>query len=314
MHPAKSVILFTTASGAGYGLLILFALFDILGVIPADQKITVVVFALAIGLITLGLFSSLFHLGHPERAWRALSQWRSSWLSREGVMALLSFAPILLYGGMRFFYTGFDPVWIFSMALLTAVMAIGTVSCTAMIYASLKTVPAWRSPFTPLGYLVLSLASGALLLNAIAHVQWFGGVLVPHATAVLLALGAVVKLLHWRATCAEKPVSTPESATGIAAAGERVHLFEAPHDSDNYLMKEMGFRIARHHAGRLRRMVILWGFLFPILGVYVASFGPQQTALLPIGVSLLTGVIGLIAERYLFFAEAKHVVGLYYGK
>src|SRR5215475_805849 len=93
MHPAYSVILFTTASGAGYGLLAWLALAGMLGLVPAGRWLGIVGFGLAFALITAGLLSSTAHLGRPERAWRAFSQWRSSWLSREGVMALLTYVP-----------------------------------------------------------------------------------------------------------------------------------------------------------------------------------------------------------------------------
>src|SRR5260221_648142 len=95
MHPALSVILFTTASGAGYGLLILLAVFAALGLLPAHPGFGLAAFVVALGLISFGLAASTFHLGHPERAWRAFSQWRSSWLSREGVASVATYLPAL---------------------------------------------------------------------------------------------------------------------------------------------------------------------------------------------------------------------------
>src|SRR5271163_1030965 len=104
MHPALSVILFTTASGAGYGLLMLLGLFGALGLLPATPGFGIVAFGLALGLISFGLLASTFHLGRPERAWRAFSQWRTSWLSREGVFSVLTFLPVAVFGiGWVFF-------------------------------------------------------------------------------------------------------------------------------------------------------------------------------------------------------------------
>src|SRR4051812_3263486 len=100
MHPAYSVIFFTSASGGGYLLLALLGLFGALGILPADPVLGVVGFGLGFGMVTAGLLSSTFHLGHPERAWRAFSQWRSSWLSREGVLSLASFVPSGVVGGL----------------------------------------------------------------------------------------------------------------------------------------------------------------------------------------------------------------------
>ena len=94
MHPAYSVILFTTASGAGYGLLALLAVFGAAGVLPANTWLGFVGIGLGLALVVAGLLSSTFHLGRPERAARAFTQWRSSWLAREGVAAIAAFAPI----------------------------------------------------------------------------------------------------------------------------------------------------------------------------------------------------------------------------
>src|SRR6266702_1302037 len=76
---------FTTSSGVGYGLLAWIGLLAPIGALPLTRQFGAVSLLLALGCITAGLLSSTLHLGHPERAWRAISQWRSSWLSREGV-------------------------------------------------------------------------------------------------------------------------------------------------------------------------------------------------------------------------------------
>ena len=98
MHPALSVIVFSTASGAGYGLLALLGILAPLDVVPEDRTFGFIALALALAAITGGLLASLFHLGHRERAWRALSQWRSSWLSREGVAAIATYVPAGAFG------------------------------------------------------------------------------------------------------------------------------------------------------------------------------------------------------------------------
>lgn len=313
MHPAKSVILFTTASGAGYGLIALFALFDLAGRIPPFPIVTIVGIGLGLLLVVSGLVSSTFHLGHPERALRALTQWRTSWLSREGVMAAVSFAPILAYAYGRIAYPGFTEVWQPAVLALTVACAGLTVYCTAMIYASLKTIPAWSNPWTAICYLALSLSSGAVLLCAISYFYGFMSQTSIMVTVTLLIIAMGVKLLYWRNLGSASATSTAESATGLGNMG-KVSLFEAPHDGDNYLLREMGFRIARKHAGRLRRVAILWGFVFPLVGITLASVTPGLSGFVLMGISVLMAFIGLLAERYLFFAEAKHVVTLYYGE
>ncbi|MEN0088744.1 MAG: DmsC/YnfH family molybdoenzyme membrane anchor subunit, partial [Pseudomonadota bacterium] len=161
MHPAVSVIFFTVTSGAGFGLMFLMGLGW-----PMPQSVfgTFVALALAGVLSVAGLLSSTFHLGHPERAWRAISQWRSSWLSREGVLAIVT---LVLFGAYAFLWFFFG----IRSGLLGAVMALfaaATVFATAMIYAQLKTVPMWQTWLTPACYLAFSLTLGLVLAGMLS--------------------------------------------------------------------------------------------------------------------------------------------------
>jgi DMSO reductase anchor subunit len=160
MHPAYSVIFFTTASGAGYGLWFLLGLGSLFGGLIPTCAGGLAIVSLVLGgvLVSLGLLSSTFHLGHPERAWRAFSQWRSSWLSREGVAAVATYLPaaalflaLVLPGGV----SGRARV-----AALSRAGRRGTVWCTGMIYASLRTVPEWNHGLVPVIYLALPLGNG----------------------------------------------------------------------------------------------------------------------------------------------------------
>ncbi len=317
MHPAKSVIYFTVATGAGYGLFFWLALLAFLGVLPADKFMGFVMLAIAFGLIVTGLISYTGHLGRPERAWRALSQWRSSWLSREGIMAILTFIPMGIFGIYWVFLgqnTGFTAL----VGLVGAGMALVTVFTTSMIYASLKAIPAWYNIWTKIGYLVLSLMSGAVL--TLALVSAFGldelalFLLLP--VAVLLLLGLVAKVFYWRHIHAGRVVSTAESATGLGRFG-KVSQAASPHSADNYLLKEMGFKIARKHAAKLRWIAIVFGFVLPfaIIGL-TANFIEIRdlAAQIFMGIAAASCILGLVFERWLFFAEAKHVVTLYYGE
>jgi DMSO reductase anchor subunit len=169
MNPAYSVILFTTASGAGYGLLGLLGLVGYNHGQASSLGFGLTSMVIALGLITVGLLSSTLHLGHPERAWRAFSQWRTSWLSREGVAAVLTYIPAFAFG---LIWSGLveAPQWIAPLGLVTAVLCAVTVLCTGQIYASLKTIRAWAQPLTTPVYLAFALATGATLLAAIATV------------------------------------------------------------------------------------------------------------------------------------------------
>ena len=144
MHPAYSVIFFTTLSGAGYGLLICLATLYSLGAIPPKPLLGLLSLGSAVALISIGLLASTLHLGRPSRAWRAFSQWRTSWLSREGVAAVMTYPVALAFGAC---WSGLidAPQWTGPLGMMTAVLSAITVFCTAMIYASLKTIPAWNS-------------------------------------------------------------------------------------------------------------------------------------------------------------------------
>lgn len=311
MHPAYSVIFFTVASGAGYGLLGLLGLAAPLGLLPADRWFGLTGLALALLLVTAGLLSSTFHLGHPERAWRAVTQWRSSWLSREGVAALATYLPAGLFA-LGWLTTGSPGgVWLLA-GLLAAVGAVVTVYCTAMIYRSLAAVPQWQQPLVLPVYLLLALYTGSLWLNALlvpfgaapAWPGWLGLV------AALVAWG--VKLAYWRGTDRLQPASTAESATGLGGLGP-VRLLDPPHATENYLLSEMGYRVARKHAERLRWIAQALSFVLPaalvVLQLAVGGVIGAGCAVL----ALLSAAAGVLVERWLFFAEARHKVMLYYG-
>ncbi len=314
MHPAKSVIFFTTASGAGYGLVIWLGVMALLGLAPADRMFGVVAFGLAISLITGGLMSSTFHLGHPERAWRALSQWRSSWLSREGVAAIVAFAPIGFFALLWVFKE--QNTGVASLVGLTAAIAsFITVYCTAMIYASLKSIPAWKNTLTPVNYLLLSLMTGAVIAAFLSAAWGFASItFISIAALVFVSLALGGKLAYWSSVKRAAPVSTSGSATGLNKFGD-VTLIDAPHTESNYLLEEMGFKIARKHAEKLRRIAIWFGFVAPLLLILLSlALSSPVASLLVLGLAVVATGVGIVVERWLFFAEAKHVVTLYYGE
>jgi sulfite dehydrogenase (quinone) subunit SoeC len=312
VHPAPSIVLFTTASGAGYGLLFVLAIAEPVDLLPTRGRFGLTALVVALGLITLGLTASLFHLGHPERAWRALSQWRSSWLSREGVAALLTYLPALVLGaGWALAQT--TAGWLIPVALLTALGAALTVYCTGMIYASLKPVREWHHPLVPAIYLAFALMTGALLQHALLALvgapRGWSGILALVAT--MLAFG--LKAAYWRKVARAGPGPTPESATGLGALGE-VRMLDPPHTQTNYLLEEMGYRVARRHAAKLRLYAWLLGFAGASLLTLLALISSGTLALTFALLAALSGLAGVIIERWLFFAEATHTVILYYGR
>src|SRR5262245_8789518 len=214
MHPAYSVIFFTTASGAGYGLLALLGALAGAGLLAADRRLGLVGLGTALTLISAGLLSSTAHLGRPERAWRAFSQWRTSWLSREGIAAVATYIPAGLFALGWVILGSMDP-WVRAMGLLSAVGAAATVSATAMIYASLKPIARWRDGFTLPAYLTFSAMTGLTLLNAILQVLSFGSPELMLATVAGALVGWGVKYVAWRDGDAAESGLTANAATGL---------------------------------------------------------------------------------------------------
>jgi DMSO reductase anchor subunit len=305
MHPAPSLVVFTVISGAGFGLLALLGLAAALGLVTADRGPAAL--GLGLALASLGLAASTFHLGHPERAWRAFSQWRSSWLSREAVLALATYPPAMLLGAL----------WLFSgdgpsrpLGLLTALVAAATLVCTAMIYASLRPVARWHTPWVPACFLGLGLATGSAWLW-LALAMGDAGSGAAALAAILAILGWALKLLYWRATDGRHAPADTGSATGLAGLG-RLRLVEPPHVGENYLLREMGFRVARRHAARLRRIAVgLGGGATTALALAALVSAAPQLPLAALAVA--SSMLGTLVERWLFFAEARHTVMLYYG-
>ena len=301
MHPAWSIIFFTTVSGLGFGFSawIVFGLIDIKNIF---QLIIIAGFAFC--LICSGLLSSTLHLGHPERAWRALSQWRSSWLSREGVLSVFVLTALTCWFLYTFQY-GKLPLWI---NLIVIILILFTVYATAMIYASLKTVACWNQFLTPVCYLMYSISGG--LLTIIWFMSMIGQMITFNITLILLLLMIstwILKIKWWWNLDNNQSDSNLATATGLGSFGE-VRSLMPPHTSENYLQKEMGFVIARKHAMKLRILSLTLGGIIPIT---VLLSGTLSSILL--GISLFIHLIGVFIERFLFFAEAKHVVTLYYG-
>ena len=347
MRPTFSIICFTVLSGAGYGIWFLLGFgvalawptCDASHGLPAGATsmqcapLESLLFIAGFVLITAGLLFSVGHLGKPLRAWRALSQWRSSWLSREGVAALLTYVPAMSLVAVplaqawraRGLAVGasVDP-WLDDAALrsigaVLALMCIVTVYCTAHIYSSLKPIRAWHNRHVTPAYLLLALHSGLLCMWALSTLPYafvaHNPARVREIDAMLLALALtsiaslVLKHFYWRDINRDPRIDVGR-ATGLESLGI-VRSFEQPHTEENYLTHEMGFVLARKHAAKLRRIAMLAGFAVPAALAALAFFWPAAN--LAAWPALVVGMLGIFVERWLFFAEAKHTVMLYYG-
>lgn len=288
MHPAPSVIIFTTFSGLGFGLLFWLGL----GVIKPTGLGAFIWFALAYAMAVGGLLASTFHLGHPERAIKAFSQWQTSWLSREGIAAIATLLIMGIYALGALFGTHFT-----LLGWLGALGSVATVFTTSMIYAQLKTVPRWKHWTTPAMFLLLSIGGGALFAGQIFIAMMF------------LAITAVVQYYTWTSgdTRLAQSGTDLKTATGLGSIGE-VRAFEPPHTGTNYLMKEFIHVVGRKHAEKLRLIALGFGFALPAV-LLLLPFNHLFAAL-----AVISHIAGVLTLRWLFFAQAEHVVGLYYGK
>jgi len=319
MNPALSVIFFTTLSGAGFGLLLWLGLSITLlhANASAMQSLHALqAWSLVVGLVlsVAGLLSSLGHLGKPGRAWRALSQWRTSWLSREGVLALATMLPAVAIGVLLLFVQpGADRAMLLGMSgLLLALLSLATVGCTAMIYASLPPIPAWRHPLVLPVYLLFAMLTGlALLFALMALLLPAAGdaVMMLGTVTVLGALVAAAKWLYWHGIDGDPPPASRGAAVGLPRRD--VSVFERPHTEQNYITREMAFVVARRHATRLRWLATALLVAGPALALLFTSLGlGTATAWLWFAASAV--LAGSVVERWLFFAQARHVVTLYY--
>ncbi|WFU91398.1 dimethyl sulfoxide reductase anchor subunit (plasmid) [Rhizobium sp. CC1099] len=310
MNPASSVLLLTTLTGFGYGLLAWLGLLVAFDLIPPSPLFLPAAVVVALAFSSAGLIASTLHLGRPERAWRAFSQWRSSWLSREGVASLSTYPPALGLA-VSWWHLGPNDLLTQALGLFSAFLALTTVGCTAMIYASLKPIRQWHNAHTVPDYLIYAMFSGAVLLSSLWSF-WFGFSLMLAGAAIASAIIAIVaKVAYWRFIDRQQPLATLASATGLSSLGS-VRPLDNPHFTENYILREMGYQVARKHAARLRRIALALAFLVPVLLTCLAASSviPTVTA----GMAALLALVGLFVERWLFFAEATHVSTIYYGR
>ena len=306
MNPTLSIIFFTVTAGAGYGLLFILALTHLAELsdnISPDQ-VTAMGF-IGLLLVTAGLVSSTFHLANPKNAWRSFTRFKTSWLSREAVFAVLFYPVSLLWLALEFF-TGNTAVTAF-FAIVVAVLALTVLICTAMIYASLKTIRQWHTPLTPVNFVLLGLLPGSLILAALFAQQDLEVGRLLGLASVILVIGCLVKVVYffWIGQPAGPTINT---ALGFTRA--TVKLLDVGHSSDTFHTKEFGYQVDRVRLMWLRFFSIGLAFVLPVL-LISGPFGSAGFATLAL--AAISAYAGVFIERWLFFAEARHVVNLYHG-
>lgn len=298
MHPAPSMIVFTVLTGLGLGMVFWLGLG-----IGAEAGWAGVI--LAILVTGAGGVASVGHLARPSRAIYAFTQWRSSWLSREACLLVLTMGVFVLHAGLWLL----ADEWIAPLGWLAAAGALATIYSTAMIYGSLRAVPRWSGTPTRALFLITALTGGLLAVGMVAGLADDEAPLGLVLLALIVAAGAA---LWWQTRAAgvrrNLDGSTPESATGLSGRGQ-VRLLERPHTGPNYLLSEMTFDIGRARAFQLRRIGAVLGYAVPLV---LALLAPLLGAWLLVP-ALLAHVAGMLALRWLFFAEAEHVQAIYYG-
>jgi DMSO reductase anchor subunit len=322
MHPAFSVIFLTTLIGAGQGLFLAlftaqsYALFDLL---PQQDAPAFYGFGsvLALALLIGGLIASFFHLGRPERAWRSATQWRTSWLSREVIVLPAFMGTVFLYGAVHLF--GIKPELAvlpggIAIDLSVVIGAIGTVLafalfvCTGMIYACLRFLREWHSPLTVINYILLGGASGFTLATAFAAVtapelvQFFAG-----WTVTLILFGLASRVASLIRNQRLKPKSTLQTAIGVKHP--RVVQKAQGFMGSSFNTREFFHGRSVSFLRSIKWFFLLAAFAVPALLMAAVLGGAPSNWLFP---AFAIQYLGLIAERWFFFAQANHPQNLYY--
>ncbi|MBC7780249.1 MAG: dimethyl sulfoxide reductase anchor subunit [Proteobacteria bacterium] len=308
MHPAWSVILFTTLIGVAQGLFVAVYAIDIgarLDLIATPARAFFVTgAALAVAFSALGLLASFWHLGRPERAWRAAAMWRTSWLSREVIVLPAFTASVAAYC----FALATDAVWTPSIGLLALVLCLALFVCTGMIYACLKFLQEWASPLTLVNYFLLGCASGfnlATLLASLLAPRFTEPLAVWAVGFTTVALGVRAAMLTRNARL--RPRSTIQTAIGIRHPNVQQKAQGSMGGSFN--TREFMHGRSRHFLRSVKWTFLVLAFPVPAALVWI---GATTDASLVLGCAFVVQYAGLLAERWFFFAQANHPQNLYY--
>ena len=309
MRPQLSIILFTTLVGMAQGLLFFIALLNIEASVLSAPFLAILALPVSFILLTLSLVASFFHLGHPERAWRAAMMWRTSWLSREVIVL----PAVMLLTAMTFFFitAGMVPVWLWA-ALLISTLVLWI--CTAKIYQCIRFIQEWSHPSTLSNFILLGLTSGGLLLEFLLML-WndpsapLGMGLISGANFILLFLALNLKLWIWRRNQQLKPKSNLASATGIK--GNNIRQTSMGFMGGSFNTREFFHHQTDRVISNIRKIILLMAYIGPMILLAISMNSPS---IIQIATALFMHYIGLLAERWMFFAEANHPQNLYYQR
>jgi sulfite dehydrogenase (quinone) subunit SoeC len=308
MHPAFSILFFTSLIGIGQGIVVTLAVWVLMGksIAPSVLGIGLI---LATVLLVMGLAASFFHLGHKLRAWRAIAMWRTSWMSREVIVLPIFIAMVALWAALTVTQNTNASLKIV-MPLLCLVGSFVLWYCTAMIYACLKFIQEWASRFTVVNFVLIGLASGLLFTTALAAIfnsQSMTGTL-GLVTVVALVLALSVRLASIARNQKIKHRSDLQSATGIRSS--KIVQKSMGMSAGSFNTREFFHGAKMSTVRHVRVIFVLMGFVVPaLLGVVGLVTGDTW----PWVLGVVAQVPGLVAERWHFFAQAQHPQNLYYG-
>jgi DMSO reductase anchor subunit len=319
VKPAFSVISFTAIAGAAQGLVVALALSTLTGV-PLSARFTGSALLLALVMLGAGLAASFLHLGRPERAWRAMAMWRTSWLSREVIVLPAFMAVVALWWALvRLGGTAgaASPVVTVALPLLALGGALLLWWCTGQIYACLRFIQEWAHPLTLLNFALIGLSNGLVLGCALAAAMGEGTALeawAPRALAATLAAWGA-RTLALRRNARLKPTSTAQSATGIQAT--RLVQKSMGMSAGAFNTREFFHGAQQTAIAQVRRALHLLGFALPALlmawALWALSAGQGHGLVTALWwAAVASQVPGIGAERWLFFAQARHPQNLYY--
>jgi sulfite dehydrogenase (quinone) subunit SoeC len=303
MNPAMSIVLFTTLAGAAQGLVVFLALAELAGLgLPRTVLVQGLLLALA-GLLA-GLVASFFHLGHKLRAWRAVLMWRTSWMSRE-VIVLPAFIGIVALWWLAL-RNGIQTPWLPLAAIVVAALLW---YCTAMIYACLRFIQEWAQPLTLVNFTLIGLSSGLILASALAALMGEPALLRvsgPCALAVTLVAWGT-RAMSLRRNAALVPRSTLQTATGIRAP--KLVQKSMGMSAGSFNTREFFHGASRAALKQVKLGFLVLGFALPAL---LLLWGVATHSTFAFVLALLVQAPGLLAERWFFFAQARHPQNLYY--
>jgi DMSO reductase anchor subunit len=312
MHPAFSVIFFTTLIGAAQGLflaLLAAEVLTLLQLVPPQDPRSFYALGAAISLTLLagGLIASFFHLGRPERAWRSGARWRTSWLSREVIVHPLFTGLVFAYGLSHFFdQAGTLAHWI--IVALAVIACLALFICTGMIYACIRFLQEWATPLTLVNYFLLGSASGFTLASAFS--AWSAPPLlgIYATTAIILTLAALLTRVASLVRNARlKPKSTIQTATGIKHP--KVVQKSQGFMGGSFNTREFFHGKTPEFLRSVKWIFLVLAFVVPVL---LVSMGFVTDSAVLLALAFAVQYVGLIAERWFFFAQANHPQNLYY--